>query len=128
VKIRRDPRQSLRKRARRGFRGYPVATIAYYGPDDQRASKVAVGIIPAEGAEAESLERWFSEVGDVRGDRDIGLQVVEFIRQHGARSVVATDRIIGCPPEEGIDYPEGETCSRCPFWASRDRWSGEPIQ
>jgi hypothetical protein len=35
------------------------------------------------------------------------------------------DRIIGCPHEEGIDYPEGEECPLCPFWKGRDRWSGE---
>jgi hypothetical protein len=28
--------------------------------------------------------------------------------QHGVRSAVMTDRIIGCPHEEGIDY-EGTT-------------------
>lgn len=28
--------------------GYPIATIAYYGPDDQFASKVAVGILISE--------------------------------------------------------------------------------
>src|ERR1700730_11392127 len=44
-------RKSLRKRVRRGFRGYPVATVVYYGPDDQRASKVAVGITNGEGRE-----------------------------------------------------------------------------
>jgi hypothetical protein len=26
--------------------GYPIATIAYYGPDNKMASKVVVGIIP----------------------------------------------------------------------------------
>ena len=30
-----------------------------------------------------------------------------------------TDRIIGCPHEEGIDY-EGSVCPRCEFWANRD--------
>jgi hypothetical protein len=54
-------RKSLRKRLRRGFRGYPVATVAYYGPDDQRASKVAVGITNGEGQEVAELRRWFSE-------------------------------------------------------------------
>jgi Extended Signal Peptide of Type V secretion system len=34
----------------------------------------------------------------------------------------------GRPHEEGIDYPEGSTCPRCPFWAHRDRWSGEVAQ
>lgn len=33
----------LKKKAKAGFRGYPAGTVAFYGPDDQRASKVAVG-------------------------------------------------------------------------------------
>jgi hypothetical protein len=37
------------------------------------------------------------------------------------------DRVIGCPHEEGIDY-EGPTCPHCPYWAGRDRWTGEVIQ
>ena len=36
----------LRKKARKGMRGWPAATIAFYGPDLVRASKVAVGILP----------------------------------------------------------------------------------
>jgi hypothetical protein len=27
----------------------------------------------------------------------------------------------GCPHEEGVDYPEGEACPDCPFWAGRSR-------
>jgi len=59
----------LCKKTKKGFRGYPVATVAYYGPDNKRASKV----------------------------------------------------------EEGIDYPEGGICPKCPYWAYRDRWTGEII-
>ena len=40
-------RKRLRKRAKRGLRGYPVATAALYGPDDTRATKLPVGIAPA---------------------------------------------------------------------------------
>jgi hypothetical protein len=58
----------LSKRSRRGFRGYPVATIAAYGPDDRRASKLAVAIIRGEGEEASDLRRWFSDSMDVRND------------------------------------------------------------
>ena len=68
-RIKRRP-TSLQKKARRGFRGYPVATVAFYGPNDERASKVAVGIIPAEGAPTDQLERWFAEGNDVRHDHD----------------------------------------------------------
>jgi len=116
---------SLEKRARRGFRGYPVATVAFYGPDDQRATKVAVGIVPAEGTEANPLERWFSENTDARSDPEIARQIGAFIDTYHAASVALVDRIIGCPHEEGVDYPRGTACPQCPFWADRDRWSGE---
>jgi hypothetical protein len=50
--MKRRPRAPLIKKARKGFRGYPMATLAYYGPDAERASKVAVGIILREGRRA----------------------------------------------------------------------------
>jgi hypothetical protein len=56
-------RKRLRKRAKRGLRGYPVATVALYGPDDSRATKLTVGIVSAEHADATDLQRWFSEGG-----------------------------------------------------------------
>jgi len=117
--------KALRKRAKKGLRGYPVATIAFYGPDDSRASKVAVGIVVKEGAEATFLERWHSDIADVRSDPHINEKILTFIRSNEVKSVVLVDRIIGCPHEEGVDYPEGETCPQCPFWAARDRWLGQ---
>ena len=119
-------RNTLEKKARKGFRGYPIATIAYYGPNDKRATKVAVGII-AENDKMLSLERWYSEERDVRFDQAMIGQIVEFIERHNVRSVGITDRIIGCPHEEGIDYPEGKSCPQCPYWANRDRWTGERV-
>ena len=115
----------LEKRARRGFRGYPVATVAFYGPNDKHATKVAVGIVRGEGVEADPLERWFSEQRDARSDPDIASRIGAFIETHAAKSVVLVDRIIGCPHEEGVDYPVGAACPQCPFWVNRDRWSGE---
>ncbi len=50
------PRRLVQK-AKRGFTGFPVATIAFCGPDDRFASKVAVGIVGGEGEEALGLER-----------------------------------------------------------------------
>ena len=120
--------KALRKKADRGFSGYPVATVAFYGPDDKVATKVAVGIVLAEDEEPAFLERWFSEGRDVRNDHDVNEQILKFIRTHEVKSVAMADRIIGCPHEEGVDYPEGSTCPQCPFWANRDRWSGEVVQ
>jgi hypothetical protein len=118
-------RKRLDKKARKGFRGWPLATVALYGPDDRLATKLSVGIVPAEDAEATDLRRWLSEEqGDIRTDNRVAEEVLAFITEAEAKSVVMTDRIIGCPHEEGIDY-EGSTCPFCPFWAGRDRWTGK---
>ena len=120
-------RKRLNKRTKRGFRGWPLATVALYGPDDTIATKLSVGIIPGENAEATDLRRWLSkEQTDIRDDHRVAEEVLAFIAEAGAKSVVMTDRIIGCPHEEGIDY-EGSTCPACPFWAGRDRWTGKRL-
>lgn len=126
MKIKREPTR-LEKKAKRGHRGYPMATVAFYGSDASRASKVAVGIIPSENAAASVLQRWTSETSDVRRDPGIGNQILAFIGEQGARTVVLSPGIIGCPHEEGVDYPEGEVCPACPYWIGRDRWAGEEL-
>jgi hypothetical protein len=60
-----------RKKGRRGFRGYPVATVAYYGPDATRVTKAVVGVILAEGDEPTALARWHSAESDGRVDQEI---------------------------------------------------------
>lgn len=121
-----QPRYYLEKKARRKSAEYPVATIAYYGPDDQFASKVVVGIILTEKDEqAAEVKKWFSSGIDVREDQFILQEMLAYIQEKGARRVTMVDRIIGCPHEEGIDYPLGQACPECPFWANRDRWTGE---
>lgn len=112
----------LKSRARRGFRGYPLATVAFYGPTNEFASKVAVGIVTGDGVEPGAMRKWLGGQVDVRRDPGIAGEIVSFIEAHGARSVVVTRGIIGCPHEEGVDYPVGDACPRCPFWAGRDRW------
>jgi hypothetical protein len=116
-------RKTLEKLARKRSRGYPIATVAYYGPTDKFATKVAVGIVD-EQEKVIALERWSSTTQDVRQDEGICQQIVGFIERHHAYRVAMVDRIIGCPHEEGIDYPEGESCPLCPFWKGRDRWTG----
>ncbi len=108
--------------------GYPLATMAYYGPDDQFASKVVVGIKPSEkDEEINELRKWFARELDVRKDAEIILEMIAYMEANQVRRVAMLDRIIGCRHEEGIDYPEGEKCPQCPFWANRDRWTGEII-
>jgi hypothetical protein len=126
MKIKSRSNNPLAKRARKGFRGFPVGTVAFYGPDNQRASKLVIGIINHEGAEPE-LKKWYTDDADLRSKPGIESEIQDFIKDHGVVSVVMTDRIIGCPHEEGIDYPDGESCPQCPFWRGRDRFTGEMI-
>src|ERR1700731_1065414 len=58
----------LRRKAKQGFQGYPVATIAFYGPTAALATKVVVTIVRDEGQDPDPLERWFSENTKVRKD------------------------------------------------------------
>jgi hypothetical protein len=116
----------LHKKARKGMRGWPVATIAFYGPNLSQATKVAVGIVPFENEDVVAMRDWKVDHGDVRADSGIAQEILEFIEKHGALSVVMTDGIIGCPHQEGIDY-EGEWCPVCDFWHGRDRFTGQRI-
>jgi hypothetical protein len=117
----------LRKKARKGMRGWPVATIAFYGPDLSQATKVAVGIVPSENAEVKESRDWKVDRGDIRNDPAIAREILEFIESHKALSVAMVDGIIGCPHQEGIDY-QGEWCPVCDFWRGRDRFTGRMVQ
>ena len=102
-----------------------MVTVACYGPDDKLATKVVVCCMEDESEDIAEMERWGSSDGlDLRNTEDTLLRIDAFLKKWGAKSIVMPDAIIGCPHEEGIDYPEGESCPECPFWKNRDRWSG----
>src|SRR5256885_6360559 len=87
MKIKHPFKGPLSKRAKKGFRGYPVATIAFYGPTAQQATKVAVGIVMSEGSEPEILERWYAEEQDLRFDEEVAHQISAFLRERQVLSV-----------------------------------------
>lgn len=128
MKRNRRPLSPLQRKAKKGFRGFPVGTVAFYGPTADVATKVAAAVVLEEGGEPTALRRWFSEDTDVRNDPEIAKEITAHFRRHGVRSVVMTDGLIGCPHEQGIDYPKGEACPQCPYWAGRDRFTGELIE
>ena len=114
----------INKKARKRSVGYPIGTIAYYGPTDQFAAKVSVTIIDKNDKHL-ALERWYAKTEDVRIDEEICQQIATFMQQYDVYRIGMMDRIIGWPHEEGIDYPKGEHCPECPFWIGRDRWTGK---
>lgn len=107
-------KKRLRKKARRGFGGYPLATLAFCGPDDRRASKAVASIMEGEGDDHWRIRKWYSGQADVRHDAIIMSEVMEFIEKFGVLSVAMPERIIGCPHEGGIDR-DGPVCPECPF-------------
>ncbi|MCP4484009.1 MAG: hypothetical protein GY823_05540 [Flavobacteriaceae bacterium] len=116
----------LTKRLRKGDKGYPIATIAFYGPSNKIATKVVCAIINHEGAEPEPMDKWFSST-DLRKSEQVLSEVLTFIDLNGAKTVSMIEEIIGCPHEEGIDYPEGSNCPKCTYWKNRDRFTNEIV-
>jgi hypothetical protein len=97
---------------------YPFGNVALYGPDDQVTTKIAAAVIPREGAEP-IIERWVGT--DVMTNPKVQRELHDFFQKHNVQSVAMTDGNIGCPHEEGQDYPPGEDCPSCPFWIREER-------
>jgi hypothetical protein len=64
------------------MRGWPLATIAFYGPGASRATKVVVSI---------KMRDWQIVHGDVRKKPEIAAEMSEFMESRGVTSVVMTD-------------------------------------
>jgi hypothetical protein len=95
---------------------FPIGTVACYGPDDKITTKIAACVILREGDEP-ILERW---VGTrIVGDPKVAEQIKRFFAVHGVKNVVVSEGNMGCPHEEGIDFPLGEDCPFCPFWVGK---------
>jgi hypothetical protein len=112
----------LRKKARLGDQGFPLATLAFYGPDDKKATKAVLGIFLREGEES-TLSRYFGEDKDARYKVEVQQSILARLNEHAARTLIMVEKLFGCPHEEGIDYPAGEGCPHCPFWKGRDRFT-----
>ncbi|MFN2152027.1 MAG: hypothetical protein ACK2T5_10555 [Anaerolineales bacterium] len=92
---------------------YPFGTIAYYGPDDQNVTKIVAAVLPDEQTNP-ILKKWTGE--GVANDPETIAAIGAFFQEQQVQKVVMTEGIIGCPHEEGVDYPLGESCPECPYW------------
>jgi hypothetical protein len=95
---------------------FPIGTVAYYGPDDKTTTKVVASVILREEAEP-ILERMVGT--NVSSDPQTAERVKRFFAQYGVKNTVVATGNIGCPHEEGEDFPLGEDCPFCPFWAGK---------
>lgn len=113
----------ISKKSKKGFQGYPVITISYFGSNIDVATKVSVGFIAEENSEMQTEK--FSTENDIREDEAIQSTIVKIIDRSGAKTVALNDKIIGCPHEEGADFPEGAECPECKYWAGKVRVTEE---
>ncbi len=103
---------------------FPIGTIAHYGPDDKHTTKIVVGVILH--STAEPILRRF--VGSkVTEDPKVPMQIVEFLSSYQVKETAFVEGNIGCPHEEGEDFPVGEDCPFCPFWAGGQGSKNEPF-
>ena len=99
---------------------FRTGTIAYYGPDDKTVTKIIVGITVGAGENFIDTKKWSSESKDIKNDNQILKEISDYLNLSKVDSVARIERVMGCPHEAGIHYPEGMPCPACPFWANED--------
>ena len=110
--------QGLERRAQKGFQGYPLGIIAFYGQTDKIATKAVIGIVNEAGDSPQHIKKWVYDKGDLRKDVEAIKELFRYIEAHNVRSVALTPGIYHCPHEPGIDFPAGGSCPLCPFWSN----------
>ena len=95
---------------------FPVGTVACYGPDDKTTTKIVAGVIKEEGAEA-IIKRWVAT--DVMTNPKVQKEIDRFFKKYGVKRVGMSRGNLGCPHEEGEDFPAGGDCPFCPWWKGK---------
>jgi hypothetical protein len=95
---------------------YPLATVALYGPDDRTTTKIAAAVFHHE-EDKPTLKRWVGT--DVMTSPKVQEELRAFFQQQGVQSVAMSAGNMGCPHEEGEDFPVGEDCPFCPWWKGK---------
>lgn len=103
----------------RGRGEWPAGTLIFYGPDNRHASRVIATALASRDA-LPVMQKWYESELDVRLDGRIGREVERFFRENPVQRIVMRNGVYGCPHDEGVDYPRGGVCPRCPFWATHD--------
>jgi hypothetical protein len=100
----------------KGKARHPLGIIAFYGPDDKTTIKIAAAVFLREGAEP-IMRCWVAS--DVTTNAKVQQELQEFFARHGVKQVAVSEGNMGCPHEEGLDFPHGEDCPFCPFWKGK---------
>ena len=109
---------------RQELRKYPLGVITCYGFDDTTTTKITATVFAAPDDDAGRARSWMGS--NIVHSPEMQGEVAEFVVTHGVKTVVMSYGNVGCPHEEGLDYPTGEDCPFCPFWEGKQGNRGEP--
>jgi len=82
-------KKRIAKQVKKGFKGYPLISIAYFGGNEQCATEVVMSFTLEEGAQAQE-ERFVSKT-DAREDEVIQTTLIKVIDRANACSVVEVE-------------------------------------
>ena len=127
--VSKNRRKSKKSQSQKQKRSRLIMTVALYGPNDTVATKMVASVVNENSGDIKEMEKWFSnDAEDVREIDQVVRGLAGMVEKWNLSTIVAPDKIIGCPHEEGIDYEEGASCPKCPYWAGRDRFTGALLQ
>ena len=81
----------IAKRVKKGFRGYPQVSLAYFGESTNYATEVVIGFISEEGAAAQ--EQKLTSKSDVRKDETIQTTILKVIERADAKTVLEVEGV-----------------------------------
>lgn len=81
----------ISKKVKRGFNGYPLISIEYFGPSENIATKVEVGYIEQE--DAQPMLETFNSDTDIRQDETVQTTIIKIIDRVDAKTVTLKDKV-----------------------------------
>ena len=93
---------------------FPVGIVANFGPDNQTITKIVAMIVPGYDLKPRH-KTWIKP--ETSSDSEIANQIGQFFLDFNTTDIVIAEGVIGCPHDEGVDFPVGEDCPYCPYWA-----------
>jgi len=95
---------------------FPIGTIVYYGPDDKTTTKIVASVFLVQDSPP-IIQKWSGD--NIVTNPQVIAELGRFFKENGIERVVMTGSNAGCPHEEGVDFPTGESCPLCTYWQNR---------
>ncbi len=88
-------KKRIEKQVKKGFKGYPKISLAYFGETPDCATEVVVSFTVEEGAEPQAQK--FKSTGDVREDETVQTTLLKIIERADAATVEEIDGVSAIP-------------------------------